>query len=442
MTDRRDKKPATKTPKNGARYVAARGVQDVLEKMLPLDQALSNQALFTQLETRDRGFARLIAATTLRRMGQIDQVLAPFIKKAPPTYVLAVLRTGAAQILFLGTPPHAAVSAGVALLKRSQKTARAAGMANAVLRRVSEQGQTLLAETRPLDNLPKWLRVSWEDAYGAQAARAIANAMVQDPPLDITVKSDPQGWAEKLEGELLPFGTVRRSKIGDVTALAGFDDGEWWAQDISASLPVKLAGDLKGKKVLDLCAAPGGKTMQLAAAGAIVTAIDKNEDRLARVHENLKRTKLSADVIVADVAKWRDPENKTGGGYDVVILDAPCSATGTFRRRPDVLHLKSPADVSSLMRVQEKLLLAASRHVRPGGTLIYCTCSLETREGEQQIIKFMKNRANFRLNAIVEEEMFSLSEAITPQGCVRVLPSFLQENGGMDGFFIARFTRC
>ncbi|PHR92333.1 MAG: hypothetical protein COA69_08115 [Robiginitomaculum sp.] len=435
-------KNTKRTPKNGARYVAARAVQEVLETLIPLDQALTGQALFAQLETRDRGFARLIAATTLRRMGQIDKILAPFIKKAPPAYVLAVLRTGAAQILFLGTPPHAAVGAGVSLLKRSQKTARAAGMANAVLRRVSEQGQTLLAETRPLDNIPGWLRKSWEDAYGAQATRAIANMLIQDPPLDLSVKDDAPAWAEKLEAALLPSGTLRREKIGDVTALPGFKEGAWWAQDISASLPVKLLGDVKGKKVLDLCAAPGGKTMQLAAAGAIVTAIDKNEARLKRVHENLARTGLSAEIIVADVARWRDPENRAGGGYDIVVLDAPCSATGTFRRRPDVLHSKSPADVASLMRLQEKLLLAASRHVRPGGTLIYCTCSLETREGEAQITKFMKSRANFRLNVILDEDMPALPEAITTEGYVRVLPHFLQEKGGMDGFFIARFTRC
>lgn len=352
------------------------------------------------------------------------------------------MRTGAAQILFLGTPPHAAVGAGVALLKRSQKTVRAAGMANAVLRRVSEQGQTLLKDTRPLDNLPAWLRKSWETAYGAQAARSMASMMVQDPPLDISVREDVSLWAEKLEATQLPGGTLRREKIGDVTALPGFDEGTWWVQDIAASLPAKLLGDIKGKKVLDLCAAPGGKTLQLAASGAEVTALDKNEERLKRVQENLKRTGLSAEIVIADAVRWRDPNAKSGGGYDAVILDAPCSATGTFRRRPDVLHSKSPADVSSLMRLQEKLLLSAARHVRVGGTLIYCTCSLEMGEGEGQIVKFMKNRANFRLNSILKEEVFSLEELVTQEGFVRVLPHYLQNSGGMDGFFIARFTRC
>lgn len=429
-------------PKNGARYVSARAVQDVLEKKIPLDQALSLQALFSQLEFRDRAFARLIAATTLRRMGQIDKVLSPFIKKAPPTYVMAVLRTGAAQMLFLDTPPHAAVGAGVALLKRSNKTVRAAGMANAVLRRVSEQGQALLAETRPLDNLPNWLKLSWGNAYGAGATRAMANALAQDPPLDLSVQGDVEEWAEKLEAQVLPTGTLRREKIGDVTKLPGFHEGAWWAQDIAASLPVKLLGDVKGQRILDLCAAPGGKTLQLAAGGAEVTALDKNEGRLGRLHENLARTKLKAEVVIGDVIKWRDPQNPKGGGFDAVILDAPCSATGTFRRRPDVLYAKSPADVASLTRLQEKLLLAASRHVRPGGTLIYCTCSLETAENEAQIAKFMRNRANFRLNPVLETEVPTLPETINADGCVRALPHFLQEKGGMDGFFVARFTRC
>ena len=435
-------KKQSKTPKHGARYVAARGVQTVLDAQMPLDQALAGQALFEQLEARDRGFARLIAATTVRRLGQIDKVLAPFVKKKPPPYVQAILRTGAAQILFLGTPPHAAVDGAVSLLKKSNKTVRAAGMANAVLRRVSEQGPTLLAGTRPLDNIPPWLRGSWKAAYGAQAARAIAAVAMQDPPLDLSVKDGAEGWAEKLDADLLPGGTLRRSKIGDVTALPGFKEGAWWAQDISASLPVKILGDIKGKRVLDLCCAPGGKTMQLAAGGADVTAIDKNEDRLKLVHENLARTGLKADVVAADAILWEDAQNPDGGGFDAVVLDAPCSATGTFRRNPDVLRAKTDDNVKSLMRLQENLLNAAARQVRPGGTLIYCTCSLQRREGEVQIAKFAKNRPDFRLNPILSTDVFSLPGAINAEGCARVLPHFLQEKGGMDGFFVARFTRC
>ncbi len=434
--------PPKRTPKYASRYVAARGLEDVLGKLVPLDQALTGQALFAQLEPRDRAFAHLIAASTLRRLGQIDKVLSPFIKKAPPSYIMAVLRTGAAQVLFLGTAPHAAVDGAVTLLKRSKKTTRAAGMANAVLRRVSEQGEALLSKTRTLDNVPKWLAASWRESYGETNASAMADMLAQDPPLDLSVKENPQNWAEELGAQLLPGGTIRREKIGNVPSLAGFDEGAWWVQDISASLPVKLLGDVKGKRVLDMCAAPGGKTLQLAALGADVTALDKNKLRLGRLIENLKRTGLNATIAAGNAKDWRDPQNPDGGGFDMVLLDAPCSATGTYRRRPDVLHLKTPENVASLMRVQEKLLLAAAKHVKTHGTLIYCTCSLEAGEGEEQVAKFTKNKSNFRLNSILSSEMFSLSQSITEAGYIRILPPFLREKGGMDGFFIARFTSC
>ena len=429
--------PQSKTPKHGARYVAAHGVREVLVDGTPLDMALSGQALFVQLERRDRAFARLIAATVFRRMGQIDKVLAPFIKKTPTDYALAVLRTGAAQILFLDTPAYAAVNGSVALLRRSKKTAHMAGMANAVLRRVTEQGAELLAGTSTLDNIPKWLRTSWIESYGEEICGQMADMLSKEPPLDITPKPGIGGP----EGEILPGGTIRLAKAGDVRALSGYDDGDWWVQDISAALPVRLLGDIKGKRVLDMCAAPGGKTLQLAAAGATVIALDKNADRLERVTENLARTKLSADIVVGDAAKWRDSENPGGKGFDAVILDAPCTATGTFRRRPDVLHNKTPENIESLARVQEKLLMSAARHVAPGGTLMYCTCSLQRREGEEQISKFMQNRTDFRLNSLLDIDALGVPEAKTAEGMIRVLPHFLQEKGGMDGFFIAALTR-
>lgn len=429
-------------PKNGARYVAARSLQSVLDQGQPLDLAMSEIALFKQLDGRDRAFARLIAATALRRLGQIDAVLEPFVKRRPAPYALSVLRTGAAQILFLDTPPHAAVGAAVALLKRSKKTASMAGMANAVLRRVSEQGADLLAQTDIINNLPEWIKKTWTGTYGEGKCRQMAEILAQEPPLDLSVKRDEKLWADKIGAEVLPGGTLRRTKIGDVTAVPGFKDGAWWAQDISASLPVKLLGDVTGKRVLDMCAAPGGKTMQLAAQGARVVALDKNTSRIPFIEQNLDRTALKAEIIATDAAKWRDPENSSGGGFDSVLLDAPCTATGTFRRRPDVLHRKKPVDVDHLVRVQEKLILAAARHVKRSGTLIYCTCSLQRREGEEQVAKFLKNRSDFRLNPVLEEEILAFKDALTALGEVRILPFFLAERGGMDGFFIARFTRC
>jgi len=435
-TDKNRKPTQSKTPKHGARYVAAHGVREVLVDGTPLDIALSGQALFTQLERRDRAFARLIAATVFRRMGQIDKVLAPFIKKTPTDYALAVLRTGVAQILFLDTPAYAAVNGSVALLRRSKKTAHMAGMANAVLRRVTEQGPDLLAKTSTLDNIPKWLLTSWTEYYGAQASQKMADMLVQEPPLDLTTKPGIAGP----DGEVLPGGTVRLEKAGDVRALSGYEAGDWWVQDISAALPVRLLGNIKGKRVLDMCAAPGGKTLQLAAAGAHVTALDKNEERLERVKENLVRTGLTANIAVGDATKWSDPENVSGRGFDIVILDAPCTATGTFRRRPDVLHNKKPEDIDSLTRIQEKLLMAAARHVAPGGTLLYCTCSLQKREGEEQITKFMQNRTDFSPNSLLDIENLGITKAVTAEGVVRVLPHFLHEKGGMDGFFIASLS--
>ncbi|PHQ60191.1 MAG: hypothetical protein COC03_03130 [Robiginitomaculum sp.] len=436
QTDKNRNPTQSKTPKHGARYVAAHGVREVLVDGTPLDIALSGQALFTQLERRDRAFARLIAATVFRRMGQIDKVLAPFIKKTPTDYALAVLRTGAAQILFLDTPAYAAVNGSVALLRRSKKTAHMAGMANAVLRRVTEQGTDLLAKTSTLDNIPKWLRTSWTESYGSEACQKMADMLIQEPPLDLTTKPGIAGP----DGEVLPGGTIRLAKAGDVRALSGYEEGNWWVQDISAALPVRLLGNIKGKRVLDMCAAPGGKTLQLAAAGAHVTALDKNEERLERVKENLERTRLTANIAVGDATKWRDPENVSGRGFDIVILDAPCTATGTFRRRPDVLHNKKPENINSLARIQEKLLMAAARHVAPGGTLLYCTCSLQKREGEEQITKFMQNRTDFSPNSLLDIEDLGITKAVTAEGVVRVLPHFLHEKGGMDGFFIASLS--
>ena len=435
-----------KTPKHGARYVAAHGVRDVLVNGTPLDIALSSQALFVQLDRRDRAFARIIAATVFRRLGQIDKVLAPFIKKTPTDYALAVLRTGAAQILFLETPPHAAVNGSVALLRRSKKTAHIAGMANAVLRRVTEQGADLLAKTDPRDNIPTWIRDEWTQSYGAEAVAKMADMLVNEPPLDITPKPQ-QGISYELpEGRELPGGTIRLERAGDIRALAGYEQGNWWIQDIAAALPVRLLaqnmggdaeGGLGGKTILDMCAAPGGKTLQLAAYGAEVTALDKSADRLERVQENLDRTGLSAQLVAGDGARWRSPD---GEKFDAVVLDAPCTATGTFRRRPDVLQSKTPEDVVSLARIQEKLLLAAARYIKPGGSLVYCTCSLQKREGEEQISKFLQNRTDFRLNSSLSIKGLVPPEAVLAEGMIRVLPHYLQEQGGMDGFFIALLT--
>ena len=416
-----------------SRRLAAFAVKEVVENRIALEQVLAGQPDYRALEARDRAFVRLIAATTFRRMGQIEAALKPFVKKKPPKLVYAALLTAAAQILFLGTPPHAAVGETVAMLKSRGSSKGFANMANAVLRRVAEQGPALSGALPPKANIPGWIRGGWEREFGRHAGRKLAAQLMRDPVLDLSVKSDAAGWAEKLGGQVIGALTVRLDKIGDVTALEGFKDGEWWAQDIAASLPVQILGDVKGKRVLDLCAAPGGKSMQLAAQGAIVTAVDKSEGRLGRVMQNLKRTKLSVDVHCADALEFEPKQ----ADYDIVLLDAPCSATGTFRRHPDVLYNRSPKDVANLVRLQDKLLARAAHYVRPGGQLLYCTCSLQTEEGAPRITKFLQSLPDFRLIPILAISGLSLPETAFLGGYVRSIPYFLDEKGGMDGFFIA-----
>ena len=429
------------------RLYAARAVQLVLRDKITLETAFEQQPGYNDLDGRDRAFARLIAATTFRRWGQIGTVLKPMLKSKPPVFVMSVLETAAAQMLFLDTGPHAAVSEAVNVFKASHSTRGFSGLCNAVLRRVADEGRGLAGATAPSANFPRWLTTSWEKAYSRVDVRKMSLQLIKDPPLDLSVKSDPEGWAQKLGGAVLPTGTVRLAKIGDVTALGGFEGGEWWAQDIAASLPVKALRegfDVSGKRVLDMCAAPGGKTLQLAAMGAHVTALDISESRLSRLHENLARTKLSAEVAVGDGRKWQRAKNEDGdtaAQFDAVLLDAPCSATGTYRRHPDVLFNKQHTDIGKLASLQDKLLLAASHHVAPGGHLIFCTCSLQPDEGEARIRQFLKKRTDFRLNPLLKDSQLQELGVITPKGFVRSLPHYLGTEGGMDGFFIARLTR-
>ena len=425
-----------------ARTIATSALQGVLTRHIHIDEALSQMDGFACLERRDRAFARLLVTTSLRRLGQIDRVLSKFLQKQPGPFALSVLRTGVAQILFLGTPAHAAVNGAVKILKAQKKATALAPLANAVLRRVSDDGMKILMSTNPADNLPKWIRKNWNRRYGIEACQAMAEQLACDPPLDITVKPEPGYWAKALQADILPGGTLRRRNIGNITELPGFSKGAWWVQDMSASLPAKLLGNITGRRVLDMCSAPGGKTLQLAAGGANVIALDSSAARQKHTRANLERTGLSAHTAVADGRTWRDPDNCAHSGFDAVLLDAPCSSTGIFRRNPEVLYAKKLAYVESLAHLQTELLQSAALHVKPGGTLIYCTCSLETQEGEAQITEFLKNRSDFRLWPVLSKEIFGLSKAITETGCVRILPHFLHNKGGMDGFFIARFTRC
>ncbi|MEQ9813364.1 MAG: 16S rRNA (cytosine(967)-C(5))-methyltransferase RsmB [Azospirillaceae bacterium] len=408
----------------------------VIDRGVPLAQAFERHGL--ALEPRDRAFLQTLVATTLRRYGQIDRLVSGFLTKPLPERsqdVSHLLRLGIAQLLFLGVPPHAAVATSVTLAKRIAR-GRFSGLVNAVLRRVTREGPDRIARQDAARlNTPDWLWRRWASTYGEAKARAIAEVNMLEPSLDISVRSDAALWAERLEGRLLPTGTIRRANA-PVTGLPGFAEGAWWVQDAGAALPARLLGDVASLQVLDMCAAPGGKTMQLAAAGAFVTAVDMSAERLDRVAQNLARVQLSASLVVADASRYAP-----GHPFDAVLLDAPCSATGTVRRHPDLPWTKSPADIAQQVPRQAALLESAASLLRPGGLLVWSTCSLEPEEGEAQIARFLAARPAFARVPVEPLEIGGLADSITPAGEVRTLPCHAAAWGGIDGFHIARLRR-
>ncbi|MEM8951947.1 MAG: transcription antitermination factor NusB [Pseudomonadota bacterium] len=400
------------------------------------DEAFAGHSKLDLLEPRDRAFARLLVTTVLRRRGQIDEAVDRYMKKSPDPKVRNILRLGAAQLMFLETPVHAAVGETVELAGGRAKYAQ--GLVNAVLRRLANElaGIEKRQDTARL-NLPDWLWESWTKAYGEDVTRAIALAHLQEPPLDISVRDVPDLWAKKLDGRVLGPQTIRTPGGGGlVSDLPGYDQGAWWVQDVAATLPARLLGPLNGRHVIDLCAAPGGKTAQLASAGAKVTSIEASEKRAERLRENLTRLKLDAEVIVADATEWRAPEPAV-----LVLLDAPCTATGTMRRHPDIAWQKTPEDVARMAELQEKLVRTTIDMLVPGGILIYAVCSLQPEEGEGLIRKVLKAGLPLARVPIAAEEVFGLPVEITDLGEVRTLPSHLFDQGGMDGFYIARLQR-
>ncbi|MCQ9154435.1 RsmB/NOP family class I SAM-dependent RNA methyltransferase [Acidomonas methanolica] len=377
-------------------------------------------------DPRDRASAHRLAATVLRHMGSMTELLGPLLRREPPTPVRCALLMGVAQLRHLNTPPHAAVATIVSLLRRRGLTPFA-GLANAVLRRVAREGDTLgegLDEER-LD-VPPWLWSAWGDR-----ARAIAAGLYREAPLDLTLKP---GADAPPGGLLLPNGSVRYPAGTRVTDLPGYEEGQFWVQDAAASMPARLLNVQRGQRVVDLCAAPGGKTAQLASAGAEVIAVEREAARAARLEENLARLKLDVEMVVADAADWR-PRPPA----DAVLLDAPCSATGTFRRHPDVLWIKRPRDVLALAEGQDRLIDAAGEMLRPDGVLLYAVCSLQDEEGPQRVAAAV--RRGWRVEPFSESELAAMPEARTQEGFFRTHPGLWPERGGMDGFFAARLRR-
>ncbi len=439
----------SEVPGLAARRIAADILDGVLHKHRTLDDQLDGAAAHPGLKTladRDRALMRRLVATILRRLGTLGHLLSRLLDRGIPTdapRAQSALLIGAAQILWMDVPDHAAVDLSVRLVQSDRRAAKYAGLVNAVLRRCAREGQPLIDEVKSQNlDIPPWLLARWIGTYGETTARQMALAIGHEPSLDITVKSDAAQWASRLHGETLPTGTVRTLLQGSVTMLPGFTEGHWWVQDAAAALPARLFGDVGGKTIVDLCAAPGGKTAQLAQAGAHVTAIDRSPARMARLRDNLARLSLQADNVVTDAAEWSGSGN---GGFDGVLVDAPCTSTGTIRRHPDVAWLRQEADIAALTALQKRLLQRAVALLKPGGTLVYCTCSLEPEEGEQAIASLLATESGMRRVPVEADEVAGLSEIVTANGDLRTLPCHLPHTdprlGGMDGFYAARLVK-
>lgn len=428
-----------------SRQVAYGILNDVFFQRRSLDEAYAQaDAAFAALESRDRGFVRLLVATVIKRAPQIDAALSGLLHEPlhllKPQQLINVFRLGIAQIAFLQMPPHAAVNTSVELAAASNMEWQKS-LVNAVMRRVAQDGIDML---EPRDagrvNTPEWLWQQWAQDYGVETALDIAAANLSDAPVDFTVKENPQMWADRLAAMLLPTGSLRLSSAGFVPGLSGFEDGAWWIQNAAAALPVKIlasyyGGSLKGKKIVDLCAAPGGKTAQLAALGADVIALDRSAPRLKRLQENMDRLKLSVSIVAADGAVWQ-PQEK----LDAVLLDAPCSATGTIRHQPDVLRLKDIRDQDKLSALQKRLMQNALDMLKPGGVLLYCTCSIQKAESEAQTEWLLAQNPRLRLSAIRPGEIAGINSMLSLKGELRALPQHWAEHGGIDGFYAVRFV--
>jgi 16S rRNA (cytosine967-C5)-methyltransferase len=438
MPAHRQPQPAPTSPEDvlvlKPRLAALALLEAALDRRSGLEEASSAKG-FLDLPSRDRAFARALTLATLRHLGPIDRLLAERMKTPPPDAVTSLLRLGAAQILYLGVADFAAVSTTVQIAAAGNATRPFKGLINAVLRGLSREPPP---PAPPEAFAPAWLYARWRAAYGPEAADAIAARIPEEPPTDLTLRdpADAAALAHELEGVVLPGGSVRTPFRGDVVDWPGFSEGRWWVQDAAAAIPARLLDVKPGETVLDLCAAPGGKTLQLVAAGATVTALDRSAARLKRLADNLKRMGLAAEIGTGDAATWDD-----GRTFDAVLLDAPCSATGTFRRHPDVLWAAKPGDIAKLAAVQRQLFDAAARRVKPGGRLVYCVCSLEPEEGEAQAAAFLARSPDFPLDAPAPGEGGAPAAALTGDGCLRLTPGLAEPEGGLDGFFIARFRR-
>ncbi|RWC45878.1 MAG: methyltransferase domain-containing protein [Mesorhizobium sp.] len=432
-----------------ARKAAARLLAAVIDARTPLDGLTDHEnghPQYKALDLRDRGLVRAILVTALRYRMTISGLLARRLEKPLPPNATAlshILHVAAAQILFLDIPDSAAVDLAVTHAKSDPRTVRFSGLVNGVLRTLARAKETELpAALAATDEAPKWFSDRLKSTYGTEKARQILAAHRVEAPVDFSVKADPDLWAERLGGIVLPTGTIRvQNLVGPVTELPGFADGAWWVQDAAASLPARLFGDVSGLRVADLCAAPGGKTAQLILAGAKVTAVDTSKNRLVRLTQNLERLGLSAEIVQADLLKYQPQEL-----FDAVLLDAPCSSTGTVRRHPDVPWTKTTADIEKLADLQRRLLARAVTLVKPGGRIVFSNCSLDPLEGEDLYAAFLAGTAGIADDPLRQGEIAGIDPFLTPQGMLRTTPADLDLGSpgisGLDGFFAARMRRA
>ncbi len=419
----------------------------MLDRKTPLDGMLDAEggsAAYTTLGDSDRALVRAILNSALRHLPRIEAAISSLLDSPLPEGARAlhhVLVVGATQILYLDVPDHSAVDLAVEQANRDPRNRRFAKLVNAILRRIGREKQDILERVASVPAMPGWFLSRLEAAYGAPAARRISDTQLEPAAIDLTVKSDAEGWAKRLNGVVLPTGGVRLAAFeGSIPSLDGFEQGEWWVQDAAASIPAKLFGPLAGKRVVDLCAAPGGKTAQLILAGAKVTALDQSANRLKRLSANLARLDLEAETVVADMSKYRPDEL-----FDAALLDAPCSSTGTTRRHPDVLWTKGPEDIAKLAGLQERLLRHALTLVKPGGLVVFSNCSLDPEEGEGLVARLLAESGNVERVPIAAGDWPGLEAAISPLGAFRTTPDMLPQTdgfaSGLDGFFAVALRR-
>lgn len=420
-----------------SRKIAAELLLAVLNQRKTLDEVLAEHAGFDALVGPDRGFTRAMTSAALRQLGRLDHLLASMVEQplsdlqAP---VLNLLRIGTVQIVSLGTADHAAVGQTVEAARNWKPAARGASLINAVLRRVARE-RDQFDKIDPIEIWPHWLKQRFQSGLGVAAARELARAQLSVPPLDLTCPSNRTNWAEALSARPISRDTLRREMSGSVDELPGYEEGQWWVQDVAAALPAHILDAQPRERVGDLCAAPGGKTLQLCATGAKVTAIDRSKARLSVLRQNLERTGFSAEIVTANAETWR-PEMP----FDRILLDAPCSALGTLRRHPEGAHIKSPHDIARFPSVQLRLLNAAAEMIVPGGSLVYCVCSPLPEEGEEVIAAAIAT-GQWSRSPIASGDVSGFGATLTGVGDIRTLPHLFESPDGCDAFYIARLTR-